>query len=395
MISNTETGFGAVARALHWLTALLILSALALGLYGESLPRGTGDEVARVAALYSVHKTIGITAFFVALARILWALTQHRPAPLHPARRAETFLAETVHWALYGAMVVMPLSGWIHHAALDGFAPILWPFGQDLPFVPKSDAVAHVSGAVHGLSAWVIYVTVGLHVLGALKHAVVDRDGTIARMTTGRGPAVGFGGAHLAPAAAAVVIWGGVIGTALATAAAPDAAPAAPAATASASAGAHPWTVTEGTLSISLVQMGSAVTGSFTGWSAAIDYDEAARSGHVEVAIPLSGLKLGSVTDQALGAEFFDAANHPSAQFAADIAPGEGTGLVATGTLSLRGADMPVTLPFTLAIEGDTARMQGEAVIDRRDWGIGPTYKDEATVGFPVTVTVDLTATRG
>ncbi|MEI4486612.1 cytochrome b/b6 domain-containing protein [Frigidibacter sp. MR17.14] len=415
MLSNSPTGYGAVARTLHWLTALVILTAIGLALYGEDLPRATGDEVAAVARIYSLHKTLGVTAFFLALARILWALTQSRPGALHPERRAETFLADLVHWALYGAMLVMPLSGWIYHSALTGFAPILWPLPQDLPFVPKSEAVAHAANGVHKLSALVLYGAIGLHVLGALKHAVLERDGTLARMVNGRGPVAPAGGHSATPALTAVGVWLAVLGIALGG---PTPEPAAPADSTTAAvsqpaavpgavqeavpdaagseAGAHPWTVTEGTLGLSLKQMGAEVAGSFTGWTASIDYDEASRTGSVEVQIPLTGLKLGSVTDQALGAEFFDATAHPTAVFTADIAPdAAGPNLVATGTLMLRGTAMPVVLPFTLTVEGDRATMQGQTMIDRRDWGIGPTYKDEATVGFPVTVSVALTATRG
>jgi hypothetical protein len=51
-------------------------------------------------------------------------------------------------------------------------------------------------------------------------------------------------------------------------------------------------------------------------------------------------------------------------------------------------------LPFTLAIDGDTATMSGSTVIDRRQFGMGQSYADEATVGFNATVTTNLTATR-
>ena len=53
-------------------------------------------------------------------------------------QKLERFAAETVHWVLYGALVIVPLSGWISHAAAAGFAPIWWPFGQGLPLVPKA-----------------------------------------------------------------------------------------------------------------------------------------------------------------------------------------------------------------------------------------------------------------
>ena len=56
---------------------------------------------------------------------------------------------------------------------------------------------------------------------------------------------------------------------------------------------------------------------------------------------------------------------------------------------------MPVSLPFDLQIDAaGVARMQGRAVLDRRDWQIGAGYADESTVGFQVDLTVALTAER-
>lgn len=55
---------------------------------------------------------------------------------------------------------------------------------------------------------------------------------------------------------------------------------------------------------------------------------------------------------------------------------------------------MPVTLPFDLTITDGVAVMQGQAVMDRRDWQVGAGYADESTVGFQVDLTVALTATR-
>lgn len=393
-IRNTPASYGSAARALHWLTALLILTAIGLGLYASDLPRTTDAEVARLAGLYSLHKTIGVAAFFTAAVRILWALTQPRPAPLHPDRRLETLGAEVVHWALYGAMLVMPLSGWIHHAAVTGFAPILWPFGQTLPFVPQSAAVGEVASAIHEISATVLYIAIGLHVLGALKHALIDRDATLARITRGAvAPATPVAHRSLAAPGLAVLVWAGVIGAGILLPPETEAAaPPAPTETATAPTTGN-WAVQSGTLSIAVQQMGSEVAGQFADWQADITYDDATRTGEVTVRIGVPTLTLGSVTDQALGTDFFDAATHPVATYTAKIRP-EGAGQIAEGTLDLRGATVPVTLPFTLTIDGDTATMTGTTTLDRRDFGMGATYTDESSVGFGVRVDVALTATR-
>lgn len=392
-LANSATRYGSLARSLHWLTALLILSAIGLGLYGEDLPFDSSDALATKAWVYSLHKTIGVTAFFVALLRILWAIIQPRPAPLHPDRRLENLLAEVVHWSLYLSMLLMPLSGWVHHAAVDGFAPILWPFGQGLPFVPKSEAVAQAATALHGVMSKVLIGSVLLHVLGAVKHAVIDRDVTLARMVTGA-ECGRPGAAHpLAGALIAVAVYTVGAGAVLALLPGAEVPQAAAPATAPTTGN---WQVQQGTLGLTVRQMGAPVSGSLANWAAEISFDEtpvAGRNGSVRVQIDTTSLTLGSVTDQARGPEFFDTATHPQALFTADILP-TASGYEAKGSLTLRGVTVPVTLPFTLQITGDSATMQGSLTLDRRAFGMGASYGDESSVGFGVEVTVALTALR-
>lgn len=198
--TNTAQSYGSVTKTFHWLTALLILTAFPLGLIANGYPFDTADQLATKALLFSAHKTVGITAFWVAFARILWALPQKKPQPLHPERRLEHFAAETTHWMLYGAMMMVPLSGWLHHAATTGFAPIWWPFGQSLPGVPKSAALADVFAAWHWLFTKLLGLAVLLHIAGALKHHVMDRDDTLRRMLPGlRGAAAVHGGRNARP----------------------------------------------------------------------------------------------------------------------------------------------------------------------------------------------------
>ena len=95
MRQNTKASYGSVARSLHWLTALIILSNIALGLWAERIPL---EQMALKVQVFSFHKTLGLAALVVALARIGWALTQTRPAPVHPERRLETLLALIEGW---------------------------------------------------------------------------------------------------------------------------------------------------------------------------------------------------------------------------------------------------------------------------------------------------------
>lgn len=106
--SNTAHSYGSVAKTFHWLTALLIITVIPLGIIANDIGYDTSEQLARKFLLFSLHKTVGVTIFFVALARIIWAINQPKPNGLHPERKAETWLAETIHWLLYGSLVMAP-----------------------------------------------------------------------------------------------------------------------------------------------------------------------------------------------------------------------------------------------------------------------------------------------
>ncbi|AEI93391.1 cytochrome b/b6 domain-containing protein [Roseobacter litoralis] len=395
-LSNTTQHYGSVAKTFHWLTALLILTLIPLGIFANDLPYETSEQLTRKAWYFSLHKTLGVTVFFVALVRIIWAISQPKPALLHADRKVESLAAQSVHWLLYGSLLLVPLSGWVHHAATSGFAPIWWPLGQNLPLIPKSEALAGFTAGLHIVFERVLVVSIFLHAAGALKHHFIDRDSTLRRMLPGtpQVPAVNAGHATVLPLAVALVIWGGAVatGAGLGLYEKHDGSVQAAALEAVQS----DWVVQDGTLEITVQQLGSAVTGSFADWTAAISFDETVQSGpagSVDVVVSIGSLTLGSVTSDAMGSDFFNVEGFPTASFNATIERGE-QGYAAIGTLTIKGTTLPATLPFTLDVSDGVATMQGGLQIDRRDFNVGESQKDESAVGFGVNIAVSLTASE-
>ncbi|MEL7097979.1 MAG: cytochrome b/b6 domain-containing protein [Pseudomonadota bacterium] len=400
---NTDSRYGGIAKVFHWTTALMIITLFPLGVIANDLAYQIKaadvpdpDMIARAAFLFSLHKTIGVALFFTALLRILWALTQPKPNPIHPERRLETFAAETAHWVLYSSLVIVPLSGWIHHAATSGFAPIWWPFGQGLPLVPQSQSVADIFAGVHIVVTKVLLVALLAHVAGALKHALIDRDGTLARMWFGKTEVAGQAeNRALRPVAAAVVAWVAALGIGAGLGLYEGRGSVAEAAQLEQVA--SEWAVQEGEVAISVTQFGNAVGGSFADWTAAIAFDETVTdgpAGTAEVTISIGSLTLGSVTDQAMGADYFDAAAFPTATFTADLIATP-DGHIAEGTLRIKDTEVPITLPFDVTVDGDTATASGSVSVNRLDWSIGAGTQDEGTLAFAVDIAINLTATRG
>lgn len=392
MILNSKTHFGSVTKFFHWLTALLILTAIPLGLLANNGDLSTEEGITRTVWLFSLHKTVGIAAFFTALGRILWAVTQEHPALLNQDKPGEAFLALTIHWLLYFSMLLVPMSGWLHHAATEGFSPILWPLGQDLPLVPKSEDVAHFFEVWHFIFTKILALSVFLHIAGAIKHHFVDKDATLRRMLPGTPalPQLFHKGLALGPLGAAILVYSIAItaGTVFGIPAEQKPTPSAVEQNASGN-----WVVQDGVLSIKVKQFGSEVTGSFERWTSTISFNPDTQTGQVDTVIDVSTLTLGSVTSQALGEDYFNAETFPSAVFSGEIGPAD-TGLIADGSLTLRGVTMPLTLPFELVIEGNQATVTASTRVDRRDFNIGQSQPTETNLAFAVAINIELTATK-
>ena len=227
-LANTRARYGSVSKLLHWGMALAILAMFPLGVVATDMAEALlsadpfpGEAyVNRLVLLFSLHKTLGVLILGAALVRVVWAVLQPRPGLLNPGNRAEAFAARLVHALLYGAMVIVPLSGWLHHAATEGFAPLFLPFGDRLPMVPKDPDLAAWFSNLHHVTGWVLAGALVLHVMGALKHHFVYRDKTLARMWPGTdaAPEPPLSGSGRAPLLTAGLLWACVLAFAAASA---------------------------------------------------------------------------------------------------------------------------------------------------------------------------------
>tara|TARA_R110002051_G_scaffold14460_4_gene46828 strand:+ start:2064 stop:3245 length:1182 start_codon:yes stop_codon:yes gene_type:complete len=388
--------YSATTKTFHWLTAILILATVPLGLVANDAPFSTDAEITRKTLLFSIHKTLGVAVFIVAVARIAYGVTQTKPAPLHPDRKAETFLAQIVHWSLYISLVLVPLTGWISHSAASVAAPLWLPFAGLLPFVPTDPTVADFFGGLHWLWGRIMIASILLHIAGALKHHIIDKDVTLRRMTFGLRDTDSLPTAikHSASAPVIAIVLFAVIAVSGAFAGmlkSVDVGENIP--TLREASG--EWTVITGAIGITITQLSNRVEGNFTDWVTTVAYDEndAGSDGRVSTTINIASLVLGVVGPQALGPDFFDETRFPTAQFDAEFIT-DGDSWRADGTLTIKGITVAVSLPFDLVVAGNVAQMSGALTLDRRDFLIGESVAEPSNLGFGVDVTINVTARR-
>lgn len=177
---NSHANWGAVARFLHWIVALLILTNLVLGYWADGLPRSPE----KVQAFYW-HKTIGLTVLWLVALRLLWRLSGIVP-PLPPSTPPwQRIAAHASHFLLYVAMLAMPLSGWIIHSAADSSLRLYgWLEVPDIVAATgeRAEAIGETAAAAHYWLFITLCVLISIHVLGALKHHFIDGDSVLKRM---------------------------------------------------------------------------------------------------------------------------------------------------------------------------------------------------------------------
>ena len=186
-ILNSSHGYGSLTKLLHWLIVGLFAlqytsAAIMLRTPAEATTLGIGQSAA-----YNWHKSLGLVALIVTVARLL----NRRAGELPPWAPTLTPLEQmTIHRAeqlLYAAMLVMPLSGLLYVMA-GGYGVRL--FGLvDLPnFVPASAAVAGLARWVHVAAAMLLILPLGTHLGIVLAHHLGLKDGLLARMLPARPP---------------------------------------------------------------------------------------------------------------------------------------------------------------------------------------------------------------
>lgn len=173
--------YSPVARALHWLSALLVLATFPVGviMLQKGLSRPFQDT------LFMFHKNIGVVILALVLARLAYRLAN--PPPPLPASvpPLQARISGAVHLLLYVFVIVMAVSGYVRVVA-GGFPLEVWDALGVPRLVPVSETLAASAKAVHATARFGMIALIAAHVGAALYHALILKDGILHRMWPGR-----------------------------------------------------------------------------------------------------------------------------------------------------------------------------------------------------------------
>jgi len=172
MLTDSKSTYGLVTIVLHW------FAVIAIGYLWLNAPDDHGGQRSVSDAS---HIALGSGLGVLLIARVLWRLGSVNPKPLS-ANALLNGVASAVKMALLLDILLIIGTGlltvWFKGDPVSLFGQ--WTLPNLVGAHP--DMVRSVRG-LHSLSTNLILpVLLGLHVLGAIKHLVWDRDGTVARM---------------------------------------------------------------------------------------------------------------------------------------------------------------------------------------------------------------------
>lgn len=172
-------GWSGLSIVTHWLAAALMVALLAIGW----AMLHAGLDMGRTFELFQLHKSLGFVLLAVTAVRLLARAGRARPADAAGAPRWESALSQGVQAGLYVLTLLAIVLGWW----VVSCSPLPVPtrlFGLvTVPDLPASNPEFFgAARQAHAFAAYAIAGLVILHVCGALKHALWDRDDILGRM---------------------------------------------------------------------------------------------------------------------------------------------------------------------------------------------------------------------
>lgn len=165
---------------------------------------------------------------------------------------------------------------------------------------------------------------------------------------------------------------------------------------------AAPWVIDPAsTLTFTGKQAGDAFTGSFTRFTPVVEFDPAKpETAKISVTVDMKSATIDDKdkNESMPTKDWFFVEKFPTATFESTrvTALSSEKAYVAEGNLTIRGVSKPAALKFTFSEAGGKATVDGGAVVQRNDFGVGEgQWKDDQWIAYPVDVKFHLIATKG
>ena len=175
--AKNERRYSNTAQTLHWVSAALMFAVLPIAWVMVNMPKTAHAR----GALFTLHKSIGLTILMLAVIRLVWRARHPAPSLAGCLCRWQQRIAVVSHWMLYAMLIGMPVSGYLLDAT--GGHPISYFGIFSVPVLSKSPTMASAATWAHvAFGQWLVYALIFLHASATAWHVVVRRDGVLNSM---------------------------------------------------------------------------------------------------------------------------------------------------------------------------------------------------------------------
>jgi cytochrome b561 len=180
-MNRRSLDFHPALRIVHWLMAAMVLAMLFIGV---GMVSTTGPAYL---SLLGLHRPVGITILVLVLIRLPLRLATGAPALPNDLPQAQKGIAYASHVLLYASMIAMPLIGWAMLSA--GDYPVRVTEALTLPPILSHDVTLYAwLREAHTIVALLFFGLILAHLVAALMHGLIRRDGVLRSMTIGHQP---------------------------------------------------------------------------------------------------------------------------------------------------------------------------------------------------------------
>lgn len=170
MPEKSAVKYHILMRAIHWLMAIIVLSLIGIGWYMTELEK---DAPIRD-TIYFIHKSFGVTILLLFFVRVTVRLCVKVPTLPLTIPVYERIAAHTTHFLIYLFIFIVPLSGYMMS---NMFGMQVNMFGIHMPQIFAADReMGRIAREAHEILPYLFLGLIFLHVAGALKHKLLDKN---------------------------------------------------------------------------------------------------------------------------------------------------------------------------------------------------------------------------
>ena len=168
MILNTSSGYGLLAKLLHWLTFIALIVQIPFGFFLVGI-----EFSDRRIDLENIHILVGISIFYLVLLRLIWKLFNPSPKSERIFFKGQALIAKANHFLLYLSIFLITISGVLKKLYM---GERLNFFIFQYAFKESNFQLADSFYIVHIYANYLLIALVSLHILATIAHHVLFKD---------------------------------------------------------------------------------------------------------------------------------------------------------------------------------------------------------------------------